>query len=112
MKLSFGLLTLLILQIATVHAAWSTTSTPQEFGAKGDGQTDDTAALQASVNAGDVRIPGGTYIIDGPVWVPSFRTIQCEPGAILRNPVHARDGNAIFQWNGTGYGTLTGCTLE
>jgi len=32
------------------------------FGAKGDGTTDDSAALQAALNTGSVIIPGGNYI--------------------------------------------------
>lgn len=39
--------------------------TPQMFGAKGDGKTDDTAAIQAALDASSfVFIPDGTYMID------------------------------------------------
>lgn len=40
--------------------------TPQMFGAKGDGVTDDTEAIQNALNASDlVYIPDGTYMING-----------------------------------------------
>lgn len=40
--------------------------TPQMFGAKGDGKTDDTAAIQAAMDAHhNVYIPAGTYLVDG-----------------------------------------------
>lgn len=44
----------------------------EQFGAKGDGVTDDTASIQASINAWDasgedatIFFPSGTYLIDG-----------------------------------------------
>lgn len=38
--------------------------TPQLFGAKGDGETDDTEAIQAAINSGsNVYLPQGTYKI-------------------------------------------------
>lgn len=37
--------------------------TPQEFGAVGDGITDDTAALLAALQYPDVEIPPGTYLV-------------------------------------------------
>ncbi|UZD98922.1 putative Ig domain-containing protein [Pseudomonas mediterranea] len=43
----------------------------QNFGAKGDGITDDTAAIQAAIDAaaaaggGEVYVPAGTYIVSG-----------------------------------------------
>ncbi len=49
------------------------------YGAKGDGVTDDTAAIQATVNAAyaanpgaSVLIPPGTYVVAGTVTFPSF----------------------------------------
>lgn len=40
--------------------------TPQMFGAVGDGVVDDTAAIQAAVNAHlNVYIPSGTYLVNG-----------------------------------------------
>lgn len=46
-----------------------------EYGAKGDGVTDDTAALQAAINAGNVLIPPGTYQVSKTIEVPAQRTI-------------------------------------
>lgn len=42
--------------------------TPQDFGAKGDGVTDDTAAIQAAIDSGNnVHIPKGTYKISSTI---------------------------------------------
>ncbi|GAA3400046.1 right-handed parallel beta-helix repeat-containing protein [Paenibacillus hodogayensis] len=49
-----------------VHAGW--------FGAKGDGSTDDTAAIQAALNSlaggGAVHLPSGTYIVSSALSIP------------------------------------------
>src|ERR1700758_793579 len=37
---------------------------PLDFGAKCDGATDDSAAFQAALDAGDVKVPAGTCVID------------------------------------------------
>ena len=40
-------------------------ATPQMFGAKGDGKTDDTEAIQTALNAASLEyIPDGTYMIN------------------------------------------------
>lgn len=51
-----------------------------DFGAVGDGSTDDTVAIQAALdsfggNAGTVEFPAGTYIISSEVSVPSNITM-------------------------------------
>lgn len=49
-----------------------------EFGAKGDGVTDDTAAIQAAIDAvhaeggGEVHIPSGTYILSSSLTIYSY----------------------------------------
>lgn len=52
-----------------------------EFGARGDGKTDDTAAFQkaldaASVKGGVVDVPSGTYLIDGSLTIPEGVTLK------------------------------------
>ncbi|MVN87141.1 hypothetical protein GO986_10205 [Deinococcus sp. HMF7620] len=59
------------------------------FGARGDGTTDDTAALNraASQAAGrDLMFPAGTYLIRGPVVFSGFKdqTVRGAPGATIR----------------------------
>ncbi|MBA1289101.1 M10 family metallopeptidase C-terminal domain-containing protein [Pseudomonas japonica] len=50
----------------------ATTFNVLDYGAKGDGVSDDTAAIQAAINAaakaggGEVYLPEGTYIVSGP----------------------------------------------
>lgn len=53
----------------------------RDFGAKGDGQTDDTAAVQKAMNAaaeaggGKVLVPRGTYLFAGHLNVPDAVTL-------------------------------------
>jgi len=47
----------------------SATRSVRDFGAKGDGRTDDTSAFQAAINSlpstgGTVTVPAGTYLLD------------------------------------------------
>jgi len=50
----------------TVQAKLQQTVSVKDFGAVGDGTTDDTAAIQAALNSGyPVYVPAGTYIING-----------------------------------------------
>lgn len=54
-----------------------------DFGAKGDGKTDDTAAFQKALDAaakggrgGDVFVPRGEYLIAGRLVIPDWVTLQ------------------------------------
>jgi hypothetical protein len=97
-------------QAVPLPTLWNS-SGPQAFGAKGDGITDDTAAFQAAVNAGDVEIPPSTYLINGTVNVPSARNIQCQPGAVLYTTRHDSSQTAILSFSGSSRSAVIGCTL-
>lgn len=59
----------------------------KDFGAVGDGTTDDTAAIQAAVTASSVFFPAGTYRVVGTVSVPAGRTLFGHRGAkVLVDP--------------------------
>lgn len=84
-------------------------SSPLKFGAKCDGVTDDRAAFQAAVNAGDVLVPAGTCIINDTVQISvSDRHIECAPGAVLKQT--SSTANHVFNY-GTGSQTLTGDSI-
>jgi pectate lyase-like protein len=60
-----------------------------DFGAIGDGTTDDTAAIQAAIAAvaagkttGEVRIPSGTYLV-GQINMVAGIKLRCESGVIF-----------------------------
>lgn len=56
--------------------------TPQQFGAAGDGVTDDSAAFAAAaLVARKILIPAGDYLIDAAVTFPATVTLAFEPGA-------------------------------
>jgi hypothetical protein len=58
----------------------------KDFGAVGDGSTDDTAAIQAALDASQgrpVRAPAGTYVIKSTVTMTSFGTSTFRQGCQL-----------------------------
>ena len=61
----------------TVQAKLRETVSVKDFGAVGDGVTDDTAAIQAALDSGAKRvyIPSGTYIVTASVRIPSEITV-------------------------------------
>jgi parallel beta helix pectate lyase-like protein len=85
---------------------------PRAFGARGDRVTDDTRAFQSAVNAGDLLIGRGTYLINGVVEVPSHRKIICDLGAAFLATLHNKTNTAILRFTGTSNGVVTGCTFE
>jgi hypothetical protein len=82
---------------------------PRDFGAKCDGKTDDTAAFQKAMNAGDVKVAKGTCVINGTVLVKvSNRRLECEVGTLFKHNVRA--DSSMFEYQ-AGNGTLTGNSI-
>jgi len=78
---------------ASLHAA--AVCNPSDFGAKADGATKDTAAIQKAIDAcaakggGTVRLTAGTYL-SAPVALKSNITLELDKGAtLLGSPDHA-----------------------
>ena len=93
-RLPFTIL-LFLLTLAAVYAAApasalgkSATCDPRGHGAKGDGVTKDTTAIQAAIDAceqrggGTVRLTAGTYL-SAPIVLKSNITLQLDKGATL-----------------------------
>ncbi len=83
---------LAVASAGTLHAA--KVCNPRDLGAKGDGKTIDTAALQAAIDTcaadgGTVHINAGTYV-SAPLVLKSNVTLQLDKDAtILGSPNHA-----------------------
>ncbi len=76
-----------------------------EFGASGDGVTDDTAAFQKALDAvrasggGIVHVPAGHYLLAGSVNIPPDTSIE----GVFRGPVsHGLQGESILAKPGAG----------
>jgi len=98
--------------------------TPLWFGAKCDGVTDDTASIQAAINAAannELEFPnGGDCIIMDPLYVKSYSTYSAQGGAAVikagagANIIYVSDPNpgALLQGYNVHHVTIKGLTLD
>ena len=93
----------------------ATTCNPRDFGAKGDGTTKDTAAIQSAIDAcaakggGTVRLTAGTYL-SAPIVLKSNITLELDKGAtLLGSPDHA-DYPAKMEFRMPGLQSLVSAT--
>jgi polygalacturonase len=90
--------------IPAVVLAASPTCDPHVYGAKGDGVTKDTAAIQAAIDAceqqggGTVRLASGTYL-SAPVELKSNVTLHLDKGATLLGSSDHADYPAVTEFH-------------
>lgn len=93
------------------------------YGAKGDGVTDDKAAIQAALDAvkdigGIIYFPAGTYLIKTNLLFYSNQTLWFENGAVLKqgaaidNLLMSYCGSTVTGYNGTHDCLIYGATFD
>ncbi len=111
------------LKLTARTKALSAVLNPKDFGARGDGLTDDTRSLQAAISAcpphGWVRLPEGAFL-SGPLFLKSHMTLEILGGArllglrdisqwpILPGTLHDETGKETG-WLGSWEGEPQGC---
>lgn len=90
-----------------IAATGSTTCNPRAYGAKGNGTTTDTAAIQHAINAceakggGTVLLTPGTYL-SGPIVLKSNITLKLDKGATLLGSPDFNDYPQITEFRAPG----------
>lgn len=77
----------------------------KRYGAKGDGVTDDTAAIRAAVeslaNGGTVYVPNGVYIVSDDIEIPSNITVKGDTSSTIQKAATDSSDYSIFKANGS-----------
>lgn len=95
----------------------------RDFGAKGDGQTDDAPAIQRTLHAardaggGTVYVPGGNYAVRSILRIASQTTLKMEKNAYIQrqgatNAIFVNDSNGKGGYEGSKGIIIYGGTLD
>lgn len=89
------------------------TASLTDFGVAGDGTTDDTAAVQAAVDAGGwLYVPEGTYLIDE-ITVTNEIHVVCHPNAVFKQGDDSASDHALFLFqSGSDHSSWEGGQLD
>lgn len=106
--------------LANINARGASVYNILDYGAVGDGKTDDAAAIQQAIDecskagGGDVVVPAGRTFMCGPVHLRSFVNIYLEPNSrLLANPDETIYRESAFKANeGEGMMWLSGKDLQ
>ena len=93
----------------------------RDAGAKGDGRTDDTAAIQKAIDrvagtGGTVLVPDGIYMVNpvtsAQIHLKSQMVLKLAPKATLKATPNGEPGYSVLVISGVSHVTVTGGTLE
>lgn len=91
----------------SVEAKLQETVSVKDFGAKGDGEWDDTAAIQAAINAvntGTVLFPPGTYKTTAKLYTSYGKNIRLQGSLVYGDTkIRAHHADHVFQYGFTVY---------
>lgn len=94
-------------------------ATPQDYGAKGDGTTDDTSAVQSAVNAvssaggGTVYLPAGTYKLSSAISVPNLVSLMgAGPGATTLKQTSTTANGVTYNPTSLTYASVENLTVQ
>ena len=85
----------------------------KDFGARGDGKSDDTSAIQSAINStgsGTLLFPAGTYIISSPLYLRGNVTYQGQSNPVITGT--RGDSIFVFPQSGANNITVSGFTLD
>jgi len=87
----------------------------RQFGAKGDGETDDTAKIQKAIDTvSNVFVPNGTYMVNAVTGIKpnSNNILELSEGSVIKAIANNADNYAVIRISGVNNVALKGGTIE